>query len=107
MRTINDMIWKKRQNMSTRKRTRRPVKLKSILRTPATTLAEDMEDIRSMTDEEIDQELANYGIDVQQAIHTVKSMVRTKMHDWEKRGLLHPEQVTHSSTSVHTATGEE
>jgi hypothetical protein len=68
---------------------------------PDPTLVQDMADISTMSDEEIDRELRSYGIDPDKAIEKVTTTVRNKMNEWEKRGILHAKKTVahhHAST---------
>lgn len=74
------------------------------------TLEEDIRSIEAMSDEEIDAELASYGINAKLAIEKVTSSVRSKLNAYSKeRGRLHAkEAVTHQPVHrPHAVNGEE
>ncbi len=72
------------------------------------TLEQDVLEIESMTDEEIDRELIEvHGIDPQRAIAKVTATVRSQINKWD-RGRHHEEKaVAHHTPVSHAANGKE
>ncbi len=73
------------------------------------TLAEDIADIESMSDEEIDRELREvHGIDPERAVAKIAASVREKMNAWDQRRQHHAiKEMVVRRTVPHPPAGEE
>ena len=62
------------------------------------TLEEEVADIERLSPAEIDAELRRLNIDAEPAIRKVKEMVKDKLAEWRRRGVLHAEhEMTHTA----------
>jgi hypothetical protein len=60
---------------------------------PFDDLDRDIAFYESMSEEEINQELARQGVDADETVNAVLDLVHAKLEEWRHRGLLHPKAV--------------
>lgn len=60
---------------------------------PSDDLDRDIAFYESMSEEEIDKELARHGVDAEETVNAVLDLVHEKLEEWRHRGLLHPKAV--------------
>jgi hypothetical protein len=56
-------------------------------------LDRDIAQFESMSEEEIDKQLALYGVDAEETVQAVLDLVHAKLEEWRHRGLLHAKAI--------------